>query len=443
MQGRLRLGVKLGNARFVALLALLGDPQDRVPVIHIAGTKGKGSTAAMMASILRASGRKTGLYLSPYVYDVRERIQIDGEPIPMEEFARLVTLIRPHIEALERTEHGATTEFELKTAVGFLYLAEQNVDIAVVEVGLGGRLDATNVFKEPLTTVITNIDLDHTELLGHTLPEIAAEKAGIVKPGIPCVTGVTRDSEAHSAIADICERRGVHLLHTVGGHRDGPDDTTYLTGLDGTVSIHSPRRTLSRVKLRLAGAFQSANAAMAVAAFDSIPAARLEAISDEAVCRGLESAYLPGRFERVSNQPLVIIDVAHNELSARVLADSLIDLYSANRRRCILVVGLSKNHAPDRFLPPLLALRPAVLIATQPECRPRDAAETAHAAELLGFSDVRTVAESVRSAMIVAIRAAGPNDLICLTGSFYTVGDIAPAEWPALLQASATVCAST
>ena len=433
MQGRLRLGVKLGNDRFLALLELLGNPQDQIAVIHIAGTKGKGSTATMVASILRAAGKRTGLYLSPFVYDMRERIQIDGEPIPKDEFARLMTVIRPHVEALEQTEFGATTEFELKTAVGFLYFAQSGVDCAVIEVGLGGRLDATNVVRKPLTTVITNIDLDHTELLGDTPAAIAAEKAGILKPGIPCVTGVPRGTEAYETIAAIAAVRGVPLLHAVPGHREDPADTVYLTGMDGTLTVATPRRALSRIKLRLGGAFQNGNAALAVAALDSIPEDALAAIPDSAVIRGLETAYLPGRFERVSDNPVVVVDVAHNELSARVLAQSLTDVYAAGRRRLILVVGLSKNHAPETFLPPLLALRPVLVIATEPSFHPRNADEIADAARASGYDNVRIVRDSVHAAVLEALRAADPGDVICLTGSFYTVGDIPPSEWPDLI----------
>jgi len=433
MQGRLRLGVKLGNDRFLALLERLGNPQDQIAVVHIAGTKGKGSTATMAASILRAAGKKTGLYLSPFVYDMRERIQIDGEPIPKDEFARLMTLIRPHVEALEATDHGATTEFELKTAVGYLYFAESKVDCAVVEVGLGGRLDATNVVRKPLTTVITNIDLDHTELLGDTPAAIAFEKAGILKSGVPCVTGVPRGTEAYESIVSVAQERGVPLLHVVPGHREDSGDTVYLTGMDGTLTVATPRRALSRIKLRLGGAFQNGNAALAVAALDSIPEDVLGPISDTAVVRGLETAYLPGRFERVSDNPIVIVDVAHNELSARILAQSLIEGYAADRRRLVLVVGLSKNHAPDTFLPPLLALRPSLVIATEPKFHPRNADEIAEVARSQGFEAVRIVRESVRAAVLEALRAAGSGDIICLTGSFYTVGDIPPSEWPELI----------
>ena len=226
MQGRLRLGTKLGNERFLALLHRLGDPQERLRVVHIAGTKGKGSTTAMVANILQAAGHTVGMYLSPYVYDVRERVQINGEMISRAHFARWVTVIRPHIEALEKTDLGPTTEFELKTAVGLCYFAERAVDYAVLEVGLGGRLDATNVVSRPLVTVITNIGLDHTELLGETLGEIAAEKAGIVKPGVPCITGVPVGGEAWDVIARICEERGAPLTAVA------PPESAADAGLD-------------------------------------------------------------------------------------------------------------------------------------------------------------------------------------------------------------------
>ena len=166
----------------------------------------------MAASVLQAAGYKVGQYLSPYVYDVRERIQVDGRMIPQEDFARLVANIQPHVAALEETESGPTTEFELKTAIGLCWFAEQRVDYAVLEVGLGGRLDATNVIARPVVTAITNIGLDHTELLGDTHALIAREKAGIVKPGVPCVTGVPVGSEAWDVIAAVCREKDAPLL---------------------------------------------------------------------------------------------------------------------------------------------------------------------------------------------------------------------------------------
>lgn len=421
MQGRLRLGVKLGNERFLALLHRLGDPQERLRVVHIAGTKGKGSTTAMAASVLQTAGYRVGMYLSPYVYDVRERIQINGEMISRADFARWVTAIQPHVEALEATELGPTTEFELKTAVGLCYFAEQAVDYAVLEVGLGGRLDATNVVAHPLVTVITNIGLDHTELLGDTLGEIAGEKAGIVKPGVPCVTGVPVGGEAWDVIARVCKARGAPLTAI-------PFPEPAADGL----TLTTPRRRVTVGRLRLQGAFQAMNAAAAVAALDAVAQDALPSLADETVRRGLETAWVPGRLEQVHDRPTVVVDVAHNELSALVLASALRDQYGADRRRLILIVGLSRHHDPAPFLAPLAARHPSLLIATQPRFRPRPALDVAEAARAHHFPHVQIVEDGVAAAVHFALSQAEPEDLICVTGSFYTVGDVPPAFWSEL-----------
>ncbi len=422
LDGRLRLGVKLGNDRFLALLSQLGDPQARLKVVHIAGTKGKGSTTAMAASVLREAGYKVGAYLSPYVYDVCERIQINGEMIPRDDFARWVSLIAPHVAALEDTEHGATTEFEMKTAIGLCWLAEQNVDWAVLEVGLGGRLDATNVVPAPAVTVITNIGLDHTEILGETLGEIAGEKAGIVKPGVPCVTGVPVGGEAWDVIARVCRERDAPLVLLTPPVTDGEGFT-----------LTTPRRTLTGLRLRLGGAFQQWNAAAALSALDAIDPDLLPPISDDAVRRGLEAAWLPGRLQAVSARPAVVVDVAHNAVSAEALAGALRDQFGADRRRLTLVVGLSRHHDPAPFLAPLAALGPARLIATAPAFRPRPVVEVADAARALGIDAVEVVDSSVADAARAALTTLGPDDLLCVTGSFYTVGDLPPALWETLL----------
>ncbi len=422
LDGRLRLGVKLGNDRFLALLSRLGDPQVRLRVVHIAGTKGKGSTTAMTASVLREAGYKVGAYLSPYVYDVRERIQINGEMIPRAHFARWVSLIAPHVAALEETEHGATTEFELKTAIGLCWLAEQKVDWAVLEVGLGGRLDATNVVPAPAVTVITNIGLDHTEILGETLGEIAGEKAGIVKPGVPSVTGVPVGGEAWDVIARICSERNAPLLPL----------TPPVSDTEG-FTLTTPRRTLTGLHLRLGGAFQQWNAAAALSALDAIDPDVLPPIADDAARRGLEAAWLPGRLQAVSRRPGVVVDVAHNAVSAEALAEALREQFGADRRRLTLVVGLSRHHDPAPFLAPLAALNPARLIATMPAFRPRPAEEVAEAARELGIVPVEVVDSSVADAARAALAELGPDDLLCVTGSFYTVGDLPPALWETLL----------
>ena len=418
LNGRLRLGVKLGNERFSALLRRLGDPQEQLRVVHVAGTKGKGSTAAMAAGTLQAAGYKVGMYLSPYVYDVRERIQVNGAMISRADFARWVTQIKPHIEALEQTELGPTTEFELKTAIGLCCFAEQAVDYVVLEVGLGGRLDATNVVTRPLVTVITNIGLDHTELLGQTLGEIAGEKAGIIKSGVPCITGVPVGGEAWNVIARVCAEKAAPLLPV-----SLPESEA--SGL----RLTTQRRTLPGLHLRLRGAFQEINAAVALTALDAISGPDAPRISDDAARQGLEAAWVPGRLEQVLTRPTVVLDVAHNEISASALAGALRGQHGADTRRLILVVGLSRHHDPEPFLGPLAALKPDLLIATQPAFRPRPALDVAQAARRCGIPAVQVVDSSVPDAVNAALSQAGPEDLICVTGSFYTVGDIPPAFW--------------
>lgn len=432
MHGRLRLGVKLGNERFLALLDRVGNPHETLRVVHVAGTKGKGSTTAMAAGILQAAGYQVGQYLSPYVYDVRERVQINGAMIPQADFARWVARLKPHIEALEATDFGPTTEFELKTAVGLCWFAEQRVDYTVLEVGLGGRLDATNVVPRPLVSVITNIGFDHVELLGDTLAKIAGEKAGIIKPGVPCVTGVPAGGEADEVIARVCRERGATLQH-VAPCGAGRPDTCFQAANDGTLSLTTPRRALSNLRLRLRGAFQHANAAVAVAALDAISKDELPRLSDEVIRQGLETAFVPGRLEKVAEQPTVVLDAAHNELAAEALADALRSDYGADRRRLILVVGLSRHHDPESFLRPLAVLRPAALVATQPSFRPRDAHEVAVAARRYDVPFVMqepTVTQAARAAWALA----GPDDLLCVTGSFFTVGDVPPAFWSELIR---------
>jgi dihydrofolate synthase/folylpolyglutamate synthase len=443
MRGRLRFGVKLGNDRFLALLDRLGNPHLSLRVIHVAGTKGKGSTVTMVESILRAAGYRTGTYLSPYVYNVRERIQVNGSEIPEEDFARLISRIKPHVECLETTEFGPVTEFEIKTAVGICYLSEMRVDYAVIEVGLGGRLDATNVFPAPLVTVITNIGYDHVELLGPTLTHIAREKAGIIKPGVPCVTGVAPSHEAYAPIKDICIRNGSLLTTTIPEETAAADinlDNAFQWSgeTDGTLNIRTGKRELKGLRLRLHGAFQWANAALAISALDAMVDECCPIISNDHVRIGLETAYLPGRLEVISHRPKVIVDVAHNELSAQALASALrveLSALSDNSRlpRLILVAGLSRNHEPADFLDPLLSLSPWAVIATQPKFHPRDACEVAAVAAGAKTRLVRVVPEGAVEACRLALSLATDNDLICLSGSFYTVGDVQRNVWQDLL----------
>ncbi|HZT43944.1 MAG TPA: Mur ligase family protein [Chthonomonadaceae bacterium] len=444
MSGLIRFGWKLGNERFEALCARLGDPQDRYEIIHVAGTKGKGSTTALAAAILHAAGYKVGAYFSPYVYDVRERVQVNGALIPREDFARLVTQIFPHIEALAQTELGQTTEFELKTLLGFLYFAEQGVDYACIEVGLGGRLDATNVVR-PTVTVITNIGLDHTNILGDTHAQIAAEKAGILKPGVPCFTA-TENPEALEVITRIAAEREVPLARVRRGELSGPtydpmevlwnvtshpSDPPLPQGARGEyqhtapVSIATPSRFYPDLEMRMGGIYQRANAACAVAAVEKALEVKGIVLPEKAVREALATTALPGRLSvyRIPKGPLVVMDGAHNALAAESLAGPVAALQAQHHiRRLLLVVGMVGGHEPEGVL---AALAPGAdrIYACQPDWKRAQPAEEIAAAARRFCPNVEVI-PSCKKAAWAALAAAGPEDMVLITGSFYTVGEV-------------------
>jgi len=442
MEGLIRFGWKLGNERFEALCARLGSPQDRYRIVHVAGTKGKGSTTALAAAVLQHSGCRVGSYYSPYVFDVRERIQVQGEMISREDFARLVTLARPHIEALAETTLGQTTEFELKTLVGFLYFAEQNVDYACIEVGIGGRLDATNLVK-PTVTVITNIGLDHTQILGETHGLIAAEKAGILKSGIPCFTAVD-NAEALEVIARIAAERSVPLalIRQGGAERPTQDPAQVRWQLEESggeaLSPHQSKFRIATAQnlytdltLRMQGVYQKVNAACAVAAAECALLASGQTLSVEAVRTALAATILPGRMQEITLRKgtRLILDGAHNGIAAAALhgpVSALRAQYSI--QRLLLVVGMVGGHDPAEVLAPFAA-EAAQIYACQPDWKRALPAEEIAAAALRFTPNVRIVPR-VAEAVLAAIEEAAPEDMILVTGSFYTVGEVPIAVLP-------------
>jgi len=431
MSGRLQWGMRLGRDRLRVLLARVGDPHESLRCVHVAGTNGKGSTTTFVASILRAAGYRVGTYLSPYVFDLRERVQVNGEMIPRADFARWVTILRPHIEAVARDpDLGETTEFELKTAVAFCFFAEQKVDFAAVEVGIGGRLDSTNVIAPPLAALITHIGLDHTGILGDTLSQIAFEKAGIIKRGTSaCVTAVP-PGEALDVIARKAEQENVPLVRvgSVGGaglHATWEAEN----GSGGRVTFCLPDLDLPGLRLALRGSFQFGNAALAALAVHGLRE-RGEARVPEAAFRdGLEAAALPGRFQIVDDggangvpRPALVLDGAHNEDGARVLRDALQATFPG--RRFVFVVGSRSNHDPASFLEILAPLGGRV-VATAPPFKPRPAEEVAHSARAHGLP--ATICEPAARAVADTFAGARPNEVVVVCGSFYTVGETPPA----------------
>ena len=440
MDGRLRFGWKLGNDRIERACELLGNPQLKYRVIHIAGTKGKGSTTALCARILHEAGYSVGSYFSPYVYDVRERVQIGGEMISREEFALLMTEIRSVIDSFDESEWGPITEFELKTILSFTHFARRGVDFAVIEVGLGGRLDATNLVQ-PLVTAITNIGLDHTDILGDTHAKIAFEKAGILKQGIPLFTA-THNEEALSVIRERADCMNVPLTQLIEGVAESSEcgqvywslnadslEGEQTANLNITTALHS----YSDLRVGLVGKYQRENAALAVALAECAVTLCGGTLAESAVQRGLENTRLPGRFEMFTlpNDAMVVLDGAHNEMAGQALRGALDTIRRERRiKRTLFVMGIMTGHAPEGILS-ALAGGVSTLYACQADWRRAlPSSELSNIAQPF-VEDVRDCG-TVEAAVHAALNDLLPTDLLLVSGSFYVVGEASPEkirEW--------------
>jgi dihydrofolate synthase/folylpolyglutamate synthase len=405
--------------RMRRLLALMGDPQRTFRAVHIAGTKGKGSTAAMIESVLRAAGYRTGLYTSPHLHTFRERIQVSGGLIPEIDVARLVEEMRPAISQV-----AEITTFEVMTGLAFAWFAEQAVEWAVLEVGLGGRLDATNVVT-PSVAVITTISLDHTAILGETLTEIATEKAGIIKPGAPVVSAPQAD-EALAVIEATCRRFDVPLI--LVGHdwtwEAGPASPAGSTPpepcLDGQVfTIRHGQDALEGLWLPLLGEYQLVNAATSVATFSVLRAAGAQ-VTESAVREGLRAVQWPGRLEILAREPMVVVDSAHNGDSAQKLMAALHTLCAF--QRLIIVLGASADHVTPELMEALLSRADRAIATRSQHPRAADPDWLRSRAMASGFH--LEVADSVPQALALALADAGPEDLICCTGSVFVAAEV-------------------
>lgn len=414
---------KIDTTRTRDLLAGLGDPQHRYPAIHIAGTKGKGSVAAMCAACLQAAGLRVGLYTSPHLRDFRERIRIltPADPVGLvdkDAFVARVDDLRPLVEALP-----GITWFEIVTALAFHHFAVAGIDVLVAEVGLGGRLDATNVLL-PEVSVITSLSLDHTQLLGNTLTEIAYEKGGIIKPGVPVVTAPQQD-DALAKLTAISEER-VAPLTLVG--RDWQydrlaGDQTQLHGLRVTVTPEPafiPEGAAFRVAL--AGDHQLLNATVAMAALQHV-APRFPTLDEAAVRVGLENVHWGGRLELLATgeeQPAVLVDCAHNVASASRLAEALTTEFTYER--LILVFGAPEDKNIAGMMDILFPLADEIILTTANHPRSASPGWLAEQAGSTGYNAVATT--STADALEHALALAGPDDMICVTGSIIVVGDL-------------------
>jgi dihydrofolate synthase/folylpolyglutamate synthase len=399
-------GSRLGLSRTRELLAQMGNPEEKLKFIHVAGTNGKGSTAAMLASILSKAGYRTGLYTSPFINRFNERMQVDGQDIPDDTLARLTGVIKPLADQM--ADHP--TEFELITSIGFAYFLEEKCDVVVLEVGMGGELDSTNVIPVPELAVITNIGLDHTRELGPTITDIAKAKAGIIKEhGDVVIYG--ENAEADAVFIDVCRQRHANLHVTDHGRiANVRADLTRLT-FDFT--------PLENLTCPLVGAYQPHNAAVALTAIEILREKGWE-ISDDAIYQGLDTVRWPARFEVLSRVPLFIADGGHNPQGVQAALDS-IHLHFPGKK-IIFLLGIMA----DKDVPAMTALigpYAKVFVTVAPRNpRAMPAQELADRLTALGYEAIPC--QSVEAGVEKVLSLAGPEDVICALGSLYMLGDV-------------------
>jgi len=406
-------------ARMEMLLERLGNPHSRLVCLHIAGTKGKGSTAAISASILRAAGNRTGLYTSPHLVSFRERIRINDAVIPESQVADLTARLQPHIETMRGSEAGTPSFFEAYTAMAFLYFREQKVEIAVLETGLGGRLDATNVIV-PAVCGITTIAIDHTAELGGTLPEIAAEKAGIIKPGVPVVCA-PQEYSVMKIITEACRLKNARLLR-VGPPRSGYDISveTFRGARFQRFSIVDWRGPYEEMTCPLLGEHQAWNAGVAVGMM-AVLAERGFRTGTRAIRTGLQQVRWPGRLQIIEGAPQVVLDGAHDVASANALKRAVLSLFPSSEITLVLGISCDKD---IRGIAQVLSALPSRVILTAAKS-PRAASPeelSRFAAPHFAKAQVQTCAD-VASAVRSAYAQTPKEGLILVTGSLYVVGE--------------------
>ena len=414
-----------------ALVSRLGDPHLRYPVIHVAGTKGKGSVVTMIGEILTHSDRRTGVYTSPHLESINQRMAIDGRLISDSEFSEVLTQMQPVVEQLDREQVEAglrpLTFFEITTAAMFVWFADQKVDVAILEVGMGGRLDSTNVCRSCLS-VITGIGLDHTRQLGSTVDRIAREKAGIIKQGVPVISGAT-DPAAADVIREVAETKQ-SKLHELDVdfhiHTDEPDSLQCSGEIEKPFSVGG-------LKPAMPGQHQSINAAIAVAACQALRQQGWK-ISDQSIGYGIGHATLAGRTEIFAGPPTVILDMAHNGISAAALATTLVndipEWQAARRRR--LVIATTRDKKIDEIVGPLVSLADEVVL-TRYQNNPRGVAinDLEHCVDKIlnpaGGSSVRVLRQPTPSdTWDYLCDTLQPGDAICIAGSAFLIAEMRP-----------------
>lgn len=404
-------GSYLGLEEISRVLDRLGNPEKQLKFVHVAGTNGKGSTATLLESCLRKGGYTVGLYTSPHLVRYNERFKVNGEEISDELLASVTERVKVVVDTLEK----APTQFELMTCIGFCCFLEAGCDIVVLEVGLGGRADTTNVIPVPEAAVITRIGLEHTEILGDTLEKITAEKAGIVKAGGTVILG-DPTPEVLSVTEEICRRQGAELILS-----DPAEAKPISRSVEGQ---KFGWKQYSEISLSLLGRHQLQNGCTALATIEALKGKGWN-IPDEAVLEGFRTAVWPGRFECVSRNPTVIIDGGHNQQCAEAIADALKEYFPG--KKCTFLIGVMADKNFKGIFDALLPLAEKVLAVTPDSPRALKAPRLCEKLEEeYGF--VNAVSYDALDDALNALRQeAGAEDLICICGSLYMVGDVRSA----------------
>lgn len=410
-----RFGMVLGLDRMEELLRRLGNPQDDLKVIHVAGTNGKGSVSKYLEEGLSACGYKMGLYTSPYIETFNERIRYDGTDISDEDLEYYGQKVVSAAEAMVADGLDSPTEFEVVTAIAFLYFAGRQADITILEVGLGGIGDSTNVVKSPLASVITSISYDHMAQLGSSLAEIAVNKAGIIKTGCPVIANVPQ-RDAAKIIARKAYAMGSRL-YDISGIRAAVSDETPFSQ---KVSMELYEKSYSDVEISMVGRHQAENLKTALATLEILRKSGAVKLDREALYEGLKRARQPGRFEVISEDPLVIIDGAHNEAGAQALQETMAQHFA--EKKILLVAGILADKEIDSIVKFLTKITDHIIV-TEPD-NPRKLAAEKLAGHVADFGVAAEAVPDVEAAVHRAKELADDYDVILFAGSLYLIGDV-------------------
>jgi len=410
IHGTRKFGWKLGLSNITRLLGLMGDPHHKLKYVHVAGTNGKGSTVAFTSSILMEAGYKVGIYTSPYLERFTERIRINNREISGDELAGLTETVKGKVEIMLAGGESHPTEFEIVTAIAFQYFHENNCDVVVLEVGLGGRFDSTNVINTPLVSVITSISYDHMDYLGNTLADIAFEKAGIIKPKGDVVI-YPQAEEAEKVLRNVCAERGAEL------HRVSLDSVVITEfGTDGQVFNYMGYDSL---KIGMLGEHQVKNAAVALNVCKLLMGKGFK-ISEEAIRNGLAEARWPGRLEVLKKEPLFLIDGAHNTEGAGILREML-DKYFPEKR-IIFIIGVLKDKDFKSMVEAVIPAAELFITVTPGSGRALPAKDLAIFIE--SYCKNVLVSDTIEEAIRTSLQISNPEDVICAFGSLYYIGKV-------------------